>query len=318
MSIYSSTASEQTPQEQEMSPGRWLFAMLVSILLLAAINLLISWRMDVFGYFRDPHGRELRTFDAHQRIVKYMLNKRYVPSNFDGLIVGASASVNWHPEALTGYHFYNESLEGSNASEQRRLVEQALPKGHFRVALVVMYPHITASHSLNDGLDNVSERETLGSINLFDTELSTLQASRRHRPENSFANGSHVLINVPTPAPEQYLKKFDSVDEQDPQAVEDYRAVTQELMNTGTRVIYVTYPLWEPHYQVNKALVARYRASIAQIMPAAPLIDFNGPEYTAFRSDPGNFLDNVHLSAVGGERLSEMLNTRMHQALGDQ
>lgn len=315
MIISSSTASAETAQE--IPAGRWLAAMLVSILLLLAINVLIAWRMDVFGVFRDPHGRALRTFDEHQRMVKYMLNGRYVPANFDALIIGASASVNWHPEDLTGYRFYNESLEGSNAAEQRKLVEQALPRGHFRVALVLLYPHITASHYLNEGLDDVNRREALGSINLFDTEWRTLRDRLRHRQENSFPNGSHVLDNVPRPAPGAYLKKFESADEQDPQSIEDYRALVQELMDRGTRIIYVTYPLWEPHYDGNKALVASYMASMARTMPAAPVIDFNAPEYKAFRSDPGNFLDNVHLSEAGATQLSEMLNTRMHQALGN-
>ena len=147
----------------EMPAWRWLAASLGLMVLLAGVSILLAWRLDIYGILRDPAGRQLITSE-HERKAKYLLNQAYVPANYDALIIGASASVNWHGEYLTGYRFYNESVEGGDASEERKLVEQALPRGHFRVALVGLYPRITGLHLLQDGFERVNRTEALGSL----------------------------------------------------------------------------------------------------------------------------------------------------------
>jgi len=297
-----------------LSPGRWLIATAALLALLAALNLGIAWRMDVFGILRDPRGRALITSE-HERKAKYLLNQAYVPENFDALIIGASASVNWHPEYLNGYHFYNESLEGGDASEQRKLVEQALPQGHFKVALVALYPRITGMHLLQDGFDQVKRSEALGSITLYGIEYDAFRDRIEHNPPTFFPNGSHSLPAHPPPAHDNG-GPLDPT--QDPEAVADYKALVQELMDRGVRIIYVDSPLFGPHYDFNKDVMDTYMASVIKTMPSAPVIDFNAPQYASFRDDATNFIDGVHLSAKGADTLSQMLNERMQQVLNQQ
>jgi len=114
----------------EMPAWRWLAASLGLMVLLAGVSILLAWRLDIYGILRDPAGRQLITSE-HERKAKYLLNQAYVPANYDALIIGASASVNWHGEYLTGYRFYNESVEGGDASEERKLVETVLADGNY-------------------------------------------------------------------------------------------------------------------------------------------------------------------------------------------
>jgi hypothetical protein len=302
------------PATSEMPASRWALLTLALIALTIGLHILIAYHMDVFGIFRDTRGRALITSE-HERKAKYLLSQHYVPENFDALIVGASASVNWNPGDLTGYRFYNESLEGGDASEQRRIVEQALPTGHFKVALVGLYPRITALHVLQDGFDQVKASEALGSIGTLGVEYDVLHDRIAHTPSIFFPNGSHLLPVVPSPRHGQLFPPLDA--SQDPEAVADYRALVEELMAHGVRVIYVASPLLGSSYEPNKQTMQDYMASVARTMPPAPLIDFNGPEYAAFRDDNTNFIDNVHLSPKGAETLSQLLNIRMHQILGD-
>jgi hypothetical protein len=312
MTPESATGNAEMPKE--MTPERWLAATFALLVLLVAVNLLAAWRLDVFGILRDPTGRELVTSE-HERKAKYLLNQAYVPANYDALVIGASASLNWRVQDFTGYRFYNESLEGGDASEERKLVEQALPRGHFRVALVGLYPRITALHLLQDGFDRVNRSEVVGSISSFGVEYDMLMDHLRHRPKIFYPNGSHELPVHAPPLPGQRFGTMDPV--QDPQAIEDYRALVKELMDRGTRIVYVSSPLYQPNLEDNQELMDHYTASILEVLPKAPVIDFNAPEYVGFRSDPANYIDGIHLSALGADRLSRILNVKLQQALGD-
>lgn len=301
-----------------MRAGIWLAIALGMAALIILVNLAVAWRLDVYGVLRDPRGRALFS-GKHQREAIYLLNQAYVPENFDALIVGASASANWHPEDLTGYRFYNESILGGDASEERVFVEQALPRGHFRLALVVLSPRITASHQLNEGLGDVKRREVYGSIFVLRGEYDFLMDRLHRNRSTTYPNGSQDLPldwRRGVPSIPNYRDSKDYA--QDEQAVADYQALIKELGERGIRIIYVANPFYEPVYEANKQFFDDYMRSTLHIMPPAPIIDFNAPEYAGFRSDPRNFDDDVHLSISGSETLSKMLNIRMHQLLGDQ
>jgi len=111
-----------------MSASLWLAMTLGLIALLIGLHILLAWRLDLFGIYRDPHGRTLITSE-HERKAKYLLNQAYVPANFDALIIGASASVNWHSNYFTGYRFYNESIEGETPAKSAGWWSKLCPKG---------------------------------------------------------------------------------------------------------------------------------------------------------------------------------------------
>jgi hypothetical protein len=92
-----------------MTNRGWLIFTTLGIVGLFGANLLLSYALDVYGILRDPHGRSLATSGLHipttdDRISKYLLNQRYVPSNFDGLLIGSSTTGNWNPDLISGYH----------------------------------------------------------------------------------------------------------------------------------------------------------------------------------------------------------------------
>ncbi len=311
----STAASADTPKTAREISATWWLAMFFGLLvLLIGGNMLVAWRMDVFGILRDAHGRSLITSD-HERKQKYLLNQAYVPENFDSLLIGASASVNWHMSPMDGYRFYNESLEGGDGSEERKLVEQALPAGHFKAAVVVLYPRLTALHLLQDGFDQVKRSESLGSLSLLGVEYDVLHARLTHVPAAADPDGSHAVPVHASPSATDKFPVWEDGFGSDAQARNDYRALVEELVASGTKIVYVTYPMYEPGYEPNKEKYDRYLADIRQILPPAPLIDFNGPEYFSFRNDASNYIDDVHLSASGTEKFSRMLRDQVAKAL---
>jgi hypothetical protein len=298
-----------------LNPGVWLTGAIGATALIVLLNIFVAYRMDVFGVFRDTHGRRLFTA-AHERKAKYLLNERYVPQNFDALVVGSSTSINWRTTEFTGYKFYNESLEGGNAVEEKILVDEALKTGHYKVALICLHPHLTSARVLNDGLDAVDKSEALGSELSFRMEFHALRDRfQGPRAPYFFPDGSHDMPErVPKP-PNEGEAMVGSVP--DDVSVKALRELVQELVSSGTRIVYVVSPLYGANYEINRKVMTDYLTMGKQDFYVAPVIDFNDPEYQSFRYEPKNFIDEVHLSAQGTATLSRLINSRMHQALGD-
>jgi hypothetical protein len=241
------------------------------------------------------------------------LNQAYVPTNFDALVIGSSASINWPMANLTGYRFYNESVEGGNATEERMIVDHALERGHFKIALVALYPKITHTHAFEDGLDRVNWAEALGSLDAFELEEEALISRLRHRQPGYYADGSHNLPWLTMQLSQADDPKLDVA--QDGKAVADYRGLIGDLTTHGVKVIYVCYPMLEWNYQYNHDSMVEYMQSVARNMPPEPTIDFNSAEYTFFRADPSNYVDVIHLSPKGARTLTRLLDQRLHEIL---
>jgi hypothetical protein len=300
-----------------MNSRRWLILTGFGVVVLVGINLLLDYRLDVYGILRDPRGRQLATSGLHvpstdDRISKYLLNQRYVPTNFDGMLIGSSTTGNWDPDLIHGYRIYNESLAAGNAAEEKLLVEQALPDGHFRIAICVLSPYIFGGHTLKEGLGQVRRRQALGSINSVGEEGAKALAALHLQQNTFFPNGSRELF-VPMRLDKQLAPTLFNID---PEAVQDYELMVEELQAHGAAVVYVVPPLYQPLYDANRAQFQQFLTSMRSQLPAAPIIDFTNPEFAAYNNDPKNFSDGVHMSPDGAVEISKILDRRLNDLLG--
>src|ERR1700761_2172986 len=124
-----------------MTPKLWLAIVIGSTLAVGAAIAGSSYALDIFGVFHNPAGRSL-SVQYNERTGKALLNLRYVPVNFDAVLIGGSSTANWGTNALTFAHVYNESIYGANMAEEKALVEDALPRAHFRYAICVISPYL--------------------------------------------------------------------------------------------------------------------------------------------------------------------------------
>jgi hypothetical protein len=296
-----------------MSSRRWILLAFAIVLGIAAASAVAMILTDEFGVFRNPAGRQLPVYYA-ERAGKYLLSAAYVPANFDALLIGPSMSLNWRPSPITrgtGLRMYNESIEGGNATEEKLIVERALPRGHFRVALVVLYPRFVVSHDYQEGLDHVRWTEALGSVDIYAqtilAELTTHHAILTSKQDAS-PDGSRFLRYAAT--------KFtpnDEVGKPDPVAVHDLVALARELEERKVRLVYVLPPICEPLLAMNEPGMARFAAQMKSILPRGSLIDLQGPEYRSLRAEE-SFLDGVHLTSDGSILVSDILNVRLREA----
>lgn len=294
-----------------MTSRTWIQRTAAAVVAVLCVNFAIAIWMDPYGLFRNPLGRQLPVAFAARK-AKFLLSKRYVPTNYDSLLIGPSSSENWDPAAIPGVKMYNESILGSNVVEEKRIVDQALPTGHFKLALCILYPTMTTNHALEDGLDAVTTSEALGSIHLYIHEAAHIR-SALHLPVGglSATDGTTPLKLVPQNFVEiQYDPSYFHLD---PVAVDSYRQMVSELTTRGTRVLYIIPPLYEPCRQLNEAAFNQYKQTMEQTLPHAPILDLNGPEFEAFRAEAGNYVDCFHVNAAGATKINEYLAQRIPQ-----
>lgn len=295
-----------------MTNRRWLILTLLTIAGLVSANFLVTYQLDVYGLLRDPHGRRLATSVLYSpmtddRIFKYIANHRYVPANFDGVIIGSSSSANWYPNLIHSYNLYDESVIGGKASEEKILIDQLPPDAHFRVALCAISPYIVNGHDLSHGLGQVTRMEPLGSIDSLAEELAKVLTELHLRPQTYFADGSHRFPEKQHLDPQVMDTSYFQID---PASLAAYRSLILDLQARGARIIYVEPPMYLPVYG-NFTQFQQTIDSILAALPPGPTINFIAPEYSAFNSDPKNFTDGLHLSPEGATRISTMLDQKL-------
>jgi hypothetical protein len=295
-----------------MTARRWILMTVGSVLAVVGVFATLAYAIDPYGVLRDSRGRKLAVFFSERR-VKFLMNKRYVPTNFDGLIVGTSASSNWTIPTLLGYRIYNESLSGGNAAEERFLVDQGLSTGSYRFALLLLAPPMTSDHNLQDGLDAVKTSEALASFHLFVHEAAfTLLAMNRRFSKSETTPDGQYLFNFSqnfnlAPLEPTYFRI-------DPIAIGQYRSLIQSLQSRGAKIVYVVPPLYEPCYQLNRENYRAYLEAIRPLLPPAPIIDFENTEFNSLRADPDNFMDCFHVTPRGAANVSTLLETLIPRA----
>ncbi len=271
-----------------MTNHRWISLTSAAIATVVACTVAFCYWTDCYGLLRDPRGRKLSIYCADRK-AKFLLSKRYVPANFDGLILGPSSSSNWDLSNLPGVRLYNESVLGANAAEESRIAEQALGKGRIRIAICILTPKMTSSHAMNDGLDTVTSREALGSIHVFINNAATglLAMHVRIGKNQAPPNGARPIQDTGRAATVLFANSYYAID---PVALGNYRNVVVSLQRQGASIVYVVPPMYEPCFELNRAGLAAYLGLMIRDMPSAPILDFTSPAYAALRSDPAALL----------------------------
>jgi hypothetical protein len=291
----------------KMTARRWLMLTLLFVLSVSGASAVLAWMIDPYGLLRDPTGRKLGIHFA-ERKAKFLMSRRYVPANFDGLIVGPSSSANWSVDQLAGARMFNESIDGANAAEEQLIAGQALTRGNFKLAVFIIHPILTASHDVKEGLDHANETEALGSIHLFVNEIANiLQAAHvRFRTSDAAPNGQLVFNTrtdlTPIPFKPEVLRM-------DQTALAQYRDLINSFQMRGAKVIYVIPPIYEPCYALDRQALQNYLQSAEAVLPPAPIIDLNAPEFSSFRASSENYIDCVHLQAQGASRIVALLKS---------
>jgi len=297
-----------------MEAERWIATTFAVFLLSAGAVFGSTYELDIFGVFHDPTGKRL-SVHHNERTAKPLLNERYVPTNFDALLIGGSSTSNFPMSALDFARFYNESIYGGNAVEEKKLVDDALRSGRYRFAIFVINPYIMQFHDFHEGIGSrTSHRwEALGSVNVLREEFYLAAGHLHHETSPFFPDGGQSMLYADPPGRPKGITDWTFA--YDPIALEAARAMLENLRARGTRIIFMETPVYEPVYEEHRAQFDRFYSEFPLRKPGEPLIDFNAQQYAAFRADASRWADAPHLKDPSAALAAKELNQQIRAAL---
>ena len=302
-----------------MTSKQFIGAFLAGAAGIAAVVVPLNMYVDLYGLFRPAHGRRLPLY-GEERLVKYLHTFRYIPENFDGVLLGSSVSDNLETDRLGRYKIYNASINGGNIEDVKPLAENLFRRGELQLTVFCIHRYLTLDHVKKTDL--MSPRQywgALGSPQLIEAYVSGLAiwigflqpgyeecGARRSGQDSDAAQSRKAIgdaldgIGRGTALAGNYTI--------DPVAFAELRDILAAARRHSRRMLVFHPPLPAPVLAARTAQYERYRDTVnALLRPGDLLVDFNGPQYAEMRADFGNFVDAVHLSRTGASQVSDKL-----------
>lgn len=302
-----------------MTARAWFVKTVALTVLLVIAIASANVAVDLYGIFRNPQGRHLAGY-GDDRVAKYLLSERYVPTNFNALVIGSSVSSNWDANRIDAFRFYNVSLDGGNIVEEKTISDRALASPRIKLVILVVHPFLTSSHDFETVHVTPRENlEALGSQNLLNAYKDKLR-SRFHKDAQTFdATGTFVLPEEHREMNSVLQKVMDPVTgfKIDPIALRAHVDLVAELHAAGIPIVFVVPPISQSLLQPRAAQLAAYSSLLlCDKLDNDKVIDFTSPEFAAFREDGTNFSDGIHLTRLGAREIVTDINQRLNDWVG--
>ncbi len=300
-----------------MTSNRYCWLLLLGTLLGVLTVVGSSVALDHYGLFGEPRGTLHKVYGS-ERTGKYLLARRYVPANFDALMIGGSISSNWNTKLLARPRLYNASISGGNLSEEKLIAEQVIAQNRLKWLVLCIHPYLTMTRGRKT--EYMTPREywsALGSLDLFFVEASKLLVdsgikSDRHNEygDSNYAKDSAAARKVT----EDYIRERRRSGKPHPNftvapgAFDDLRDLVRQATARGIRLAVVYPPVYKPRFDVERVdWEAYWRKVEAFFPPGTRYLNFNAPEFDAQRDNFANFQDGAHLSRTYADSLMPLL-----------
>jgi hypothetical protein len=302
-----------------MNPRNWLITTVGVTAVVVACVAGVNAALDPYGIFRDPTGRNLPGY-GEDRLAKYLLNTRYVPANFDSLLVGPSVSGNWPVGNIKGLNIYNESLSGGDIAELKSLVDNSIASWRPKAVLLIVTPYVTLSHEFKTVTMTPDLRSrALGSLNLVYTykewashELgrSTPIFDAAGSVDYSFLENKHVALNATL---KDLLDPAKSGFDIDPEAMDAYRGLVAELQARKVPIVFIIPPMADELYRPKREAFTTYTNMVLGLRTERDrVIDFTSDAFKDLWSDQADsFTDGVHLHQSAAAKLTTIIGEQV-------
>jgi hypothetical protein len=293
-----------------MSHRWWNIAVLVTVVGISSVTVIVNREINLYGLFGNVKGKNCLIYD-NERTTKFLLSYNYIPSNFDGLLIGSSISDNWNTAEFNGHRVYNASINGGNISEETLIVNNVLERSRPAIVIFVVHPYLTESYGRKSGYMNAQEYwGALGSIQLLRAYFSKwrIEHGRARMEFNEFGYDDYDAPTEP-PADLSELTEDPSNFPVNEKALQQYADLVHRAHEQGLRIAAVIPPVRAEDW--NRRMSA-YRSYYARVLPLFHepdvVIDLNSvPDLQPLRQDESNFPDGVHLSRPAALRVSRVL-----------
>ncbi len=304
------------------SAQRYFVAVLALALLAVSVVVTISYAANDFGLWR--HRDSVRIWGL-EKTSKYLLSHKYIPENFDGILIGPSVSANLDTRVIKDAKVYNLSMVGGNISEIGKAATLYIERATApKVVIVCLYPYIVKDHGMKSY--QIHEKEYLGS--LFSIPAGVLWAYKLKailKPQTDELRDSTAgMNNYELTTPKADLEKITSDQEKlpvlsateiektvDPVAYAELKQLIDLARAKNMTVIGYYHPIFQPVYQRMRRTGEwdYFKDKMEQLFqPTDRVIDMNTAKYQSLRTAKELRIDEGHLSAAGSALLIEDLD----------
>lgn len=285
--------------------------------------------MNEYGLFGDVQSKS-KTFSSNERTSKYLLSYNYIPSNFDGILIGPSLSDNLNTKDISGFKIYNASIVGGNISELKLIAENVIQRGNLKFIIICLTYYITKDHGYKTS--HMNPQEYWGSLGSKETiklyiERILIRLGMKYSPYNDYGyydtslNVKGALLALERKKKLNTRRDNASLREKETEYIDEiaYKELAQTLSmarNKGIKIFAFYYPNCLENY--NEARFNSYKERIDKLFTKQDCIwDFhNGAINMNLRKNLSNYDDGVHLSRKGASLLINEISTKLNSYYG--
>jgi len=288
---------------------------------ISATVALFNFYMNEYGLFGDAKGKSIKIY-GNERTAKYLLSLNYIPSNFDGLLIGSSVSDNINPRHFAGYRIYNASLNGATITELKILVDNILKKGRLKCVIISLYPILTISDKKQSSRMNPQEFwGSLGSLDTIEFYWKKISVKLGEMPDyfNEYGWYNYNIRKAGRSSMKLIQQRKAQMKPDEPievneQALKEFDALLTTLRAHGIKIFAYWHPIPQQYFILYEKSYRAYQKRInALFRPTDVLWDYNATEFIPFRKDYTNYCDDIHLSEKGIRIIVQHINTQLLQ-----
>lgn len=303
-----------------MTSKKFIITSAIIYLVLFSATVITNYYLDDFGLFRSHSERRIW---AREKTSKYLMSFKYIPDNFDAVLVGSSVSANLDTRKITSYRMYNLSMNSGNITELKYPLEVLAESGKIKAVVFCLYDYTTKNSGVKG--NQVDKKEYWGSLFSdipFDVLKYKIKFKLLNRGVDVFHNSSNGFNDFDLTKKDIDFKKISEEYMKDPRdelyidlsAFEELKETVSVLRKNNINIYGYFYPIYREWYEIfeKNGEWDRYkRVILSAFDPSQDVIwDMNSEIYGNFNSNKEHYSDG-HLSRIGAEEVLKVIENQL-------
>ncbi|MDY0016268.1 MAG: hypothetical protein RBS89_00330 [Candidatus Delongbacteria bacterium] len=276
----------------------------------------INYYLDDFGLFRSHSERRIW---AREKTSKYLMSYKYIPDNFDAVLVGSSVSANLDTRKITSYKMYNLSMNSGNITELKYPLEVLAESGKIKAVVFCLYDYTTKNSGVKG--NQIDKKEYWGSL-FSDIPFDVLKYKIKFNylnimpdifksSENGFQNFNLTKTNIVfAEINKTYMSNPRKQISIDSTAFEEFGQIVDLLHRKNIKIYGYYYPIYKEWFKIfeNNGEWEKYKRKMSDVFdPERDIIfDLNDSLYNYISCSKESYTDG-HLSDKGTEEVLKVI-----------
>lgn len=285
-----------------------------TLVLFTGINLYVN----DFGLFASRDSVRVWT---DEKTSKYLMSFRYIPENFQNVIIGPSVSVNMDTRKIKTHKIYNLSMNSGNVTELKFATDNVLRKGSVDRLIICLYPYLTKNSGIKGR--QIDQKEYWGSlfsiipVRMYLRRVKNLIWPNRdiyHSSEWGFADSNllkkHINFARIVERRRQHPRERMDID---PVAVQQLQSIIDLAHEKNVQVYAYYYPVYFEYLNEfrKSGFWQEYQERMNSLFSEEDIVwDMNSEQYDYITHNLASYSDG-HLSDLGADMVLKDIQAKL-------